>query len=138
MIDENILLSIRDLSVEFATDEGAVRAIGGVGFDVAKGRTLAVVGESGCGKSVTALSVMGLIPDPPGRVVGGGVGPRADQRHGALQHVEQLRQLVQRRAAKEAAQGRHAGIVSRGLFHLSAVFADPHAAKFPHRDLAAV
>ena len=71
MIDENILLSIRDLSVEFATDEGAVRAIGGVGFDVAKGRTLAVVGESGCGKSVTALSVMGLIPDPPGRVVGG-------------------------------------------------------------------
>ena len=52
---EDILVSIRDLSVSFATEAGQVRAVNDVSFDIRKGRTLAVVGESGCGKSVTAL-----------------------------------------------------------------------------------
>jgi peptide/nickel transport system ATP-binding protein len=60
------LLSVRDLVVSFRTDEGEIRAVDGVSFDVADGRTLGVVGESGCGKSVTALSVMRLLPTPPG------------------------------------------------------------------------
>jgi len=71
--ENNILLSIRDLKVSFFTDEGEVRAVDGTTFDMYKGKTLALVGESGCGKSVTALSVLRLIPDPPGRIVGGQV-----------------------------------------------------------------
>ena len=67
------LLEVRDLRTEFATDAGTFTAVDGVGFEVEAGRTLAIVGESGCGKSVTALSIMGLIPEPPGRVAGGSV-----------------------------------------------------------------
>jgi len=67
------LLDVRDLRTRFDTDDGAFAAVDGVSFSVARGRTLAIVGESGCGKSVTALSIMGLVPDPPGRIVGGSI-----------------------------------------------------------------
>jgi len=65
------LLEIRGLVTQFATDDGVVRAIDGVDLAIDRGETLGVVGESGCGKSVTALSVMKLIPTPPGRIVAG-------------------------------------------------------------------
>ncbi len=65
------LLEIRDLVTEFRTDRGVIRAIDQVSFDIPTGKTLGVVGESGCGKSVTALSVMRLIPSPPGRIAAG-------------------------------------------------------------------
>jgi oligopeptide/dipeptide ABC transporter ATP-binding protein len=64
-------LEVRDLQTYFFTDHGVAKAVDRVSFGVSAGRTLALVGESGCGKSVTALSIMGLIPEPPGRVVGG-------------------------------------------------------------------
>ncbi|MFZ5717078.1 MAG: ABC transporter ATP-binding protein, partial [Bradyrhizobium sp.] len=64
------VLSVRNLKVEFASRRGTLRAIDGVSFDIAKGEVLGVVGESGAGKSVTGLSVIGLI-DPPGRIAGG-------------------------------------------------------------------
>ncbi|HDS85019.1 MAG TPA: ABC transporter ATP-binding protein [Phycisphaerales bacterium] len=67
------LLSIRNLSTHFYTELGLVRAVQEVSFDLHAGKTLAVVGESGCGKSVTALSVMRLIPYPPGRIVAGDI-----------------------------------------------------------------
>ncbi|MBI3118081.1 MAG: ABC transporter ATP-binding protein [Candidatus Hydrogenedentes bacterium] len=67
------VLSVRDLHTYFYTDQGIARAVDGVSFDVCAGKTLAVVGESGCGKSVTALSIMRLIPQPPGRIAGGEV-----------------------------------------------------------------
>ncbi|HLQ34983.1 MAG TPA: ABC transporter ATP-binding protein [Chloroflexota bacterium] len=67
------LLSVRDLRTEFRTQDGTVKAVDGVSFDIGKGETLGVVGESGCGKSVTALSIMRLIPEPPGRIVSGQV-----------------------------------------------------------------
>jgi peptide/nickel transport system ATP-binding protein/oligopeptide transport system ATP-binding protein len=69
----NKLLSIKNLQTHFFTHEGTVRAVNGVNLTIAKGETLGVVGESGCGKSVTALSIMRLIPDPPGKIVGGEV-----------------------------------------------------------------
>ena len=65
------LLKIEGLSTHFHTEGGIVRAVQDVSFSVRKGKTFALVGESGCGKSVTALSVMGLIPDPPGKIVKG-------------------------------------------------------------------
>jgi oligopeptide transport system ATP-binding protein len=67
------LLEVRDLKTHFFTREGVVRAVDGVSFTLEKGKTLGLVGESGCGKSVTALSIMGLIPRPPAKIVGGEV-----------------------------------------------------------------
>src|SRR6266436_101928 len=67
------LLELRDLRTHFAIDDGEFRAVDGVSFSLERGRTLGIVGESGCGKSVTALSIMGLVPQPPGRIVGGEV-----------------------------------------------------------------
>src|SRR5713101_3644726 len=63
------LLDVKNLKTYFFTDEGIVRAVDGVDLYIEKGETLGVVGESGCGKSVTALSVMKLIPQPPGKIV---------------------------------------------------------------------
>ncbi len=68
-----VLLEIDNLQTQFFTDAGTVRAVDGVSLKVHKGETLGVVGESGCGKSVTALSVLRLIPDPPGKIVGGAI-----------------------------------------------------------------
>ena len=62
------LLTVQDLTVHFTTDHGAVEALRGVSFEVRQGEILALVGESGCGKSVTALSIMGLLPRPQGKV----------------------------------------------------------------------
>ena len=67
------LLEVRDLRTYFATREGDVKAVDGVSFSVERGHTLGIVGESGCGKSVTALSIMGLLPRPPARIVGGSI-----------------------------------------------------------------
>lgn len=65
------LLEVNDLRVEFDTYGGSVKAVRGVSFEVAAGKTLAIVGESGCGKSVTVQSLMGLTPMPPGRITSG-------------------------------------------------------------------
>jgi oligopeptide/dipeptide ABC transporter ATP-binding protein len=64
------ILEVRDLHTQFFTDDGVVQAVNGVSFDLHEGESLGIVGESGCGKSMTALSIMGLVPDP-GRVTSG-------------------------------------------------------------------
>lgn len=66
-------LEVKGLQTYFFTRDGVVRAVEDVSFHVNRGETLAIVGESGCGKSMTALSIMRLIPDPPGRIVGGSI-----------------------------------------------------------------
>ena len=65
------LLEVRDLKTYFHSEEGVARAVDGVSWSIERGETLALVGESGCGKSVSALSVMRLVPEPPGRYAGG-------------------------------------------------------------------
>ncbi|GAB1482638.1 ABC transporter ATP-binding protein [Treponema sp.] len=72
MTDE-IILQVKDLRTYFHVDEGIVKAVDGVSFDLHKGETLGIVGESGSGKSVTNLSVINMIPNPPGRIAGGEV-----------------------------------------------------------------
>ncbi|MEL6332037.1 MAG: ABC transporter ATP-binding protein, partial [Cyanobacteria bacterium J06626_26] len=65
------ILDVRNLNVEFDTANGVIKAVDGISFQVQRGRTLGIVGESGSGKSVTSLAVMGLVPDPPGRITQG-------------------------------------------------------------------
>jgi oligopeptide/dipeptide ABC transporter ATP-binding protein len=65
------LIQVKNLQTSFFTPEGEVRAVDGVSFEIGEGKTLGLVGESGCGKSVTSLSIMRLIPTPPGQIVGG-------------------------------------------------------------------
>jgi peptide/nickel transport system ATP-binding protein len=70
---EATVLDVKGLQTVFFTNSGLFKAVDDVSFSVRRGETLAIVGESGCGKSVTALSVMRLVPDPPGRIVGGSI-----------------------------------------------------------------
>jgi len=68
---QDLVLDVKDLETVFFTNSGLFRAVDHLSFSVRRGETLAIVGESGCGKSVSALSIMRLVPDPPGRIVGG-------------------------------------------------------------------
>jgi peptide/nickel transport system ATP-binding protein len=70
---EETVLDVKNLQTVFFTNSGLFKAVDDVSFHVRRGETLAIVGESGCGKSVSALSIMRLVPDPPGRIVGGSV-----------------------------------------------------------------
>lgn len=67
------ILEVNNLHVTFSTYGGTVKAVRGVNFDLYKGETLAIVGESGCGKSVTTNAIMRLIPDPPGKIADGSI-----------------------------------------------------------------
>jgi peptide/nickel transport system ATP-binding protein len=69
----DVVLDVKNLQTVFFTNSGLFKAVDHVSFTVRRGETLAIVGESGCGKSVSALSIMRLVPDPPGRIVGGSV-----------------------------------------------------------------
>ena len=71
--NDHILLSVQDLKIHFVGDGKVAHALAGVSYEVSKGETVCIVGESGCGKTVSALSILGLIPQPPGQIVGGQV-----------------------------------------------------------------
>ena len=68
---EDLLLQVKDLKTYFYTDDGIVKAVDGIDFTIKKGETLGMVGESGCGKSVSALSLLQLVQDPPGKIING-------------------------------------------------------------------
>ncbi len=71
MSDKNKILEIKELQTSFFTDEGVIPSVDRISFEVKKGEILGIVGESGCGKSVTSLSILGLVPSPPGRITNG-------------------------------------------------------------------
>jgi len=70
-MNEKLLLEVKGLETVFRTEEGVVRAVNGIDFNLMRGETIGIVGESGSGKSVTSLSVMRLIAEPPGKIEGG-------------------------------------------------------------------
>ncbi len=76
--EEGVILDVRGIRTYFFTEEGIVRAIENVSYKVYEAKTLGIVGESGCGKSVSALSVMGIVPDPPGKIIEGEVWYRGE------------------------------------------------------------
>lgn len=71
MMEKEILLQVKNLVTEFKSDNELIKAVNDISFTLHKGETIGIVGESGSGKSVTSLSIMQLIPNPPGRVSGG-------------------------------------------------------------------
>jgi peptide/nickel transport system ATP-binding protein/oligopeptide transport system ATP-binding protein len=87
----DVLLHVKDLYTHFYTHDGVVKAVDGVDFSMRRGETLGLVGESGCGKSVTALSILRLIQEPPGRVVRGEV--RFDDQDLLRLSTDQMRQI---------------------------------------------
>src|SRR5229473_1413031 len=86
------LLSVRNLKTYFAQDEGTVKAVDGVSFDVAPGATLGIVGESGCGKSITARSILRIV-DRPGRIVEGEIHFRRPSTNGGPGQTVDLTKL---------------------------------------------
>src|SRR6476469_8191627 len=70
---DDVILDVKNLKTVFFTASGLFKAVDDLSFNVRRGETLAIVGESGCGKSVSALSIMRLVPNPPGKIVGGTV-----------------------------------------------------------------
>jgi oligopeptide transport system ATP-binding protein len=87
-MDDDLLIDVRNLKTHFFTDAGVLPSVDGISFQLRKGETLGVVGESGCGKSVMSMSVLRLIPEPPGRIVGGQILFRG--KNGQVQDLVQL------------------------------------------------
>src|SRR5207245_1024439 len=104
------LLSVRNLKTYFAQDEGTVRAVDGVSFDLSPGVTLGVVGESGCGKSITARSILRIV-DRPGRIVEGEIHFRRSASNGAGADVVDLAKLEPNSAEMRAIRGAEIALI---------------------------
>ncbi len=90
--NSNVVLEVNKLKIHFFTDEGTVKAVNGIDFCLEKGKTLGIIGESGCGKSVSAHSILRLIPSPPGKIVNGEIiyHDSSLNKDNGVVHIEQL------------------------------------------------
>src|SRR5882724_10867586 len=104
------LLSVRNLKTYFAQDEGLVKAVDGVSFDVAPGATLGIVGESGCGRSVTARSILRIV-DRPGRIIEGEIRFRRRPTNGAGAEMVDLVKLDPNGAEMRAIRGAEIALI---------------------------
>jgi peptide/nickel transport system ATP-binding protein len=104
------LLSVRNLKTYFAQDEGTVRAVDGVSFDVAQGVTLGIVGESGCGKSVTARSILRIV-DRPGKILEGEINFRRPPKNGGVSQVVDLARLDPNGSEMRAIRGAEIALI---------------------------
>lgn len=89
--DDNVLLSIKNLTVEYRTEDGIVQAVNGVSLQVHKGETLGLVGETGAGKTTIAKAIMRILPNPPAKVVGGEI--FFDRKDINLLSIEEMRKI---------------------------------------------
>src|SRR5918993_706351 len=103
------LISVRDLKTYFYPDEGIVKAVDGASFDIPRGKTIGIVGESGCGKSVTARSILGIV-ERPGRVEGGEIWLRRRRPDGSEEPVD-LTKLDPQGRDMRAVRGGEIGLV---------------------------
>ena len=110
--NKNSLLKVSNLAVSFDTVEGTIDAVKGINFDLKKGETLAIIGESGSGKSVTASVIMGILSCPPGRIKSGEIFLNNDD---ILELSETQRRML---------MGRKLPLFSRSLSHLNPVFSE--------------
>lgn len=129
------ILVVRGLKTEFSTTRGIVRAVDGVDFEIGRGEVLGLVGESGCGKTVTALSIMYLIPQPPGRIAGGEIWFRGRNLLAGSEHDVEVRprpkgppRLVPDDALLKAHRARMNKVRGRGM---SMIFQEPMASLNP-------
>jgi oligopeptide/dipeptide ABC transporter ATP-binding protein len=109
-MDDSLLLSVRGLKTYFAQDEGTVHAVDGVSFDMAQGATLGIVGESGCGKSVTARSILRIV-DRPGRIIEGSIHFRRPSRNGSGAQIVDLATLDPNGAEMRAIRGAEIALI---------------------------
>ena len=109
--DHRILVEVQDLQTYFFLHEGTVKAVDGVSFNVYKGRSLGVIGESGCGKSVTAQSIMRIVPSPPGKPVGGKIDVYLWQNGGDQAEVVDVLQLEANCEKMRSIRGKQIGMV---------------------------
>ncbi|MBN1872971.1 MAG: ABC transporter ATP-binding protein [Anaerolineae bacterium] len=106
-----ILVEVQDLKTYFFLHEGTVKALDGVSFNIYKGRSLGVIGESGCGKSVTAQSMMRIVPAPPGRVVNGKIDMYLWERGGGSAEVVDVVQLQANGKKMRSIRGKQIGMI---------------------------
>jgi len=109
--DSDPLLSVIDLRTYFHLYEGMVRAVDGVSFDLRQGQTLGIIGESGCGKSVTVQSIMRLVPTPPGRIEGGQILLRLPDAEGRQTEVVDIAALKPDSAELQRIRWRHIAMI---------------------------
>ena len=106
-------LTVKDLVVRYDTDDAVVRALNGVSFSMAEGETLGLVGETGAGKTTAALSILRLLPDPPGKIVGGDIRFQGE----SLSLIHIYRRPVLEAGHQAGRPGRHCGgYGSRALY----------------------
>ena len=111
MVDQgNVLLEVRGLKTYFYLYEGTVRAVDGVSFDIKRGKTLGIIGESGSGKSVTAQSIMRIVPSPPGKIVEGEILLHLKNGNGSPKTIDLVKLDPQGRAVRDI-RGKEIGMI---------------------------